>query len=192
MTFRELVQANKDAIVRRWFKDALSSYSEEASAAFSRQQDPFANPIGRSLREGTLEIFEALLNGMDAEKIGRHLHGIIKIRAVQQFSASQAVGFVFHLKEAVRAELGKAIGDPQFSSELAEFDGHVDRIALAAFDVFVQCRERLCELRVNEVKRRVSWVMDKMNNRDFDHEIAPVQSEARTSHVASEPREGRR
>ncbi|MHC4178291.1 MAG: RsbRD N-terminal domain-containing protein [Planctomycetota bacterium] len=170
MTFAELLQENKDAIVRRWLDDVLSTYPGDASAAFMRQKDRFANPVGHSLRVATRGIFEALLDGADAEKIHEYLHEIIKIRAVQEFAASQAVGFVFLLKEAVRAELGKAAGDSRLSSELAVFEGRVDRMALAAFDVFVQCREQVCQLRINEMKRRVSWIMDKMNNRDLDPE----------------------
>lgn len=172
MTFRELLQQNKDAIIQGWLEAALATYPGESSVAFKRQKDPFANPIGHSLRVGTHGIFEALLDGMDTEKIRQCLHEIIKIRAVQQFSASRAVGFVFHLKGAIRAELGEAARDPRFSSELVELEGQIDRIALAAFDVFVQCREQVCELRVNEVKRSVSWVVDKLNKRGLDPELA--------------------
>ncbi|GAG33495.1 unnamed protein product, partial [marine sediment metagenome] len=154
--------------------------------AFKRQKDPFANPVGHSLRVGTRRIFEALLRGMDlgkgdlgkmdVEKIRQDLHEMVKIRAVQQFSASEAVGFIFHLKEAVRAQLAEAVKDPRFSDELAQLDGQIDRVALAAFDLFVQCREQVYELRVNEVKRRVSWVMDKMGQNGFDSPPAPDPS----------------
>ena len=159
MTLANLLREKRDAIVKRWLEDVLSTYSPDASAAFGREKDPFANPVGHSLRVGTQGIFEALLNGRDAEEIRRHLQGIVKVRAVQEFSASQAVGFVFRLKEAVRAELGKLARDPRFSSELTEFEREIDEIALAAFDVFVQCREQVYELRVNEVKRRVSGLL---------------------------------
>lgn len=170
MTFGKLLREHKDAIVRRWFEEVLASYPGDACAAFMRQKDRFANPVGHSLRVGTRLIFEALLDGMDAEgmddeKVRSYLREIIKIRSVQQFSASQAVSFVFQLKGGIRAELGKAVVDPRYSSALAEFERQIDRIALGAFDVFVECREQVCELRVNEAKRRVSWVMEKLNER---------------------------
>lgn len=176
MTLRDQLREGKEAVVRRWLDDALDVYPEQASAAFQRQQDPFANPVGHSLRTGTVGILEALLDGMDAEKIHECLHEIIRIRAVQQFSASSAVSWVFALKGALRAELGGAAADPRHASELAEIEGQVDRIALAAFDIFVECREQVYELRVNEVKRRVSWVVEKMNERHPDSELAPVDS----------------
>ena len=177
MTFGEMLQNSKEAIVARWLDDVLATYPEESSAVLRHQKDPFANPVGHGLRIATRGIFEALLDGMDAEKIRRHLYEIIKIRAVQQFSASEAVCFVFHLKEAVRAGLGKAVNEPRFSSELVEFEKRIDLIALTAFEVFVQCREQVCELRVNEIKRRVSWVVDKMNRRGLDPESAGMNLE---------------
>ena len=174
MTFSELLHQHKDAIIQRWLEDVLATYPEDSCAAFRRQKDAFANPVGYSLRVGTRGIFEALLQGMDAEKIRQYLHEIIKIRAVQQFSASRAVGFVFRLKQAIRAELGTTARDPSWLHELEQLEGQIDRIALTAFDLFVQCRERVSELRVNEVKRRMSWVMDRMNERGFDPESARI------------------
>lgn len=175
MTLGELLQDKKDAIVRRWLDDVLATYPGESSAAFfKRQEDLFANPVGHSLRVGTLGIFEALLEGMDDEKIRPHLRGIIKMRAVQEFSASEAVGFVFRLKEAIRVELPKAVEDPQLSSDWAKLEGQIDRMALAAFDVFVECREQVCELRLNEMKRSVSWILDKLNQRGSDPELAQI------------------
>ncbi len=113
MTFGEVLLQSRDAVVKRWCEIALSAYPEEASAAFQRQKDPFANPVGHRLRTGTRVIFAALLDGMDDAKIRRHLHDIISIRAVQELPASQAVGFVFELKDAIRAELGESAADPR-------------------------------------------------------------------------------
>ena len=178
MTFGRRLQEKKDAIVRRWFDEALASYSDDSAAAFTRQKDPFANPIGHGLRVATRAIFERLVAGSEAEgfdtaKIDEHLHEAIKVRAVQQFSASEAVGFVFSLKDAVREELGPAATDGRYLSELAEFDARVDRVALAAFDVFVECRERLSELRINEVKRTVPWAAQRMQRCGSDPDAAP-------------------
>jgi hypothetical protein len=177
MELRERLQIKQDAIVQRWIAGALASYPDEGAAAFSREKDPFANPVGHSLRVGTRQIFAALLAGVDAEEIHDHLHEIIRIRAVQNFSASQSVGFVLDLKKAIRVELGSMATDARFSSDLAEVDDQIDRFALAAFDVFAECREQLYDVRVNEMKRRVSWIMGKMNERELDRELTQVDSE---------------
>jgi hypothetical protein len=174
MTLRERLRQSRDAIIQRWFEGILATYPADSSAVFRDQEDPFANPVGRSLRVGTRGIFDALLQTTDAETVGRHLEEIIKIRAVQQLSASQAVSFVFQLKEVIRAELGESVREPRLAAELVELDGKIDGVALTAFDVFVQCREQVYQLRVNEAKRRVSWVVDKLNQRGVGLEPAPV------------------
>ncbi len=167
MTFGQLLRGKKDAILRRWVDDALATYSGDSAAMFKRQQDPFANPIGHGLRVATQGIFEALLDGLDAEKgpdtekIREHLAEVLKVRAVQQFSASEAVGFVFRLKQAVRAELAEAATQPEALPALAKFDAEIDRVVLAAFDVFVRCREQLYELRVSELKRMIPWATQR-------------------------------
>ena len=124
--------------------------------------------MGHGLRTATRGIVEALFTAartsdeVDAEAIDRHLGEIIKVRAVQEFSASQAVEFVFRLREAVGTEFGDAADGPAYSAELDQLQRKIDRIALAAFDIFVRCREQVCELRINEIKRRVAWVSEKM------------------------------
>jgi hypothetical protein len=163
MKLAELLRDNRDAIVRRWLEDALAAYPDKATSLFARQQDPFANPVGASLRTGLAGIFAALLDGTEAAACPRHLEDIIRIRAVQQLSATEAVGFVLGLKDAIRAVLPAFNGDATLAADLAGFERRIDGVALAAFDVYARCREQVCELRVNEVKRRVAWVMERQN-----------------------------
>jgi len=190
VTFDELLHKSSDAIVTRWLEAALSTYPEESAAVFRREKDPFANPIGHSLRTGTREIFSALLDGGDDAKIRQQLHEIINIRAVQELSASQALGFIFELRDAIREELGAAAHDPQYAPGLAGLDGQIDQIALVAFDVFVQSRERLSELRVNEIKRQVSWVVGKLNADGTDPGSAHSDHSVTTPDEADVQREG--
>ena len=177
VTLGEALKARKDAVFQRWLADALASYSKEAAKTFGRKKDPFENPVGTSLRAATRAIIEVLLGETDAETMQPHLEQIVKIRAVQEFTASQAVGFIFRLKEAIRAELAKEARDPRLAAQWVELEGQIDRIGLAAFDIFVRCREQIGDLRVNEVKRRVSWILEKFNSRGLDPESARVDPE---------------
>jgi hypothetical protein len=192
MMLGELLQERKDAVIQRWLDEVLATYPEDGSRAFEREQDPFANPVGHHLRKGTRGILEGLLDGMDKEAIGNHLIDIIKIRAVQQFSASQAVAFVFSLKGAVRQELGDAARDPAIAVELLGLEEQIDRIALAAFDIFLQCREQLLELRISEVKRSVAWTVERLNRRDAEPELTQLESGKRTTKDGNGRREGER
>jgi hypothetical protein len=166
MRIRDLLQGHKDAIVERWLGEVLDTYPDKGAEAFRREQDPFANPVGHAMRVGTRGIVESLLSGtLDEDAVRHHLNEMIKVRAVQQFAPSEAVGVVFRLKAAIRAELVELPQDPESSTELIELEQDIDRMALLAFDLFVQHREQVYQLRVNEMKRRVSWVVERLNQR---------------------------
>lgn len=162
MTIRELLRKNRSAIVERWQEYALADYQGDATAFFRSQRDRFANPVGHSLRSGTDALFNGLLDGMTAQEACAHLDGIIKARAIQDLSPSQAVSFVFGLKRAIRAEIGGEISGPLMAAELTEIDAQIDQIALFAFDIYTKCREKVAELRINEVKRNVAAVMERL------------------------------
>lgn len=174
MTLRQLLQEKRDAIARKWLAGMLATYPGDSAALFAREKDRFANPVGHSLRRGSEALLDALLDGADPHELRDHLQEIIKIRAIQQFAPSQALGFVLGLKQELRAELGEAATDPQLSAEFAELDSRIDRMALVAFDTYVECREQVHQLRINEVRRQVSWIMGKLNGRGPDPELVQI------------------
>jgi len=177
MTLREILQGKKEQIVARWLDEALLMYVQDASVAFGRQKDRFANPVGHSLREGTLVIFEALLDWSGAEKVRQPLNEIIKIRAVQQFAPSAALVFIFKLKKIVRGELGDKAKETEISRELRLFEQKIDEVALAAFDVYAECREQVFEIRTNEMRRSVSYIVDKLNQRENGPKLVVAENE---------------
>jgi len=156
------------AIAERWLRDSLATYSDDATKAFKRNKDPFTNPVGHALRVGTLAAVEALLDGKDVAEICSCLDDVIKMRAVQEFTASQALSFVFSLKNAIRSELGSSDGGSTASCEAAELEEKIDRLALRAFDVYLAYREQVYDLRVNEVKRGVSTLVERLYGRGAD------------------------
>jgi hypothetical protein len=158
---REFLRKRQDVIVDRWCHDALAAYSSRAALAFGRERDRFANPIGHGLRTGTRAVFEALLDDADDEAIRDALDEILRTRAVQQLTAAEAVGFIFHLKDLIRNELSSTPADDVTPHALAEFTRRIDHAVLIAVDLYVAYRERLCELRINEVKRTIPWAVGR-------------------------------
>jgi hypothetical protein len=49
--------------------------------------------------------------------------------------------------------------DPSLALEMTELEERIDGLALLGFDSYMQRREKLCELKVNEVKNRVSGLL---------------------------------
>ena len=100
----------------------------------------------------------------DDEKLASHLDRIIRIRAVQEFSPAQAISFVFCVKQIVRDELQRHLNEIQIpASEIVAFESKVDELALLAFNIYTQCRERLYEVRLNEFKNRTFRLLQRAN-----------------------------
>jgi len=149
------------AIVDRWLDLVLESYPEDARAFFKKQTNPFANPVGGSLLRELPVLFEELRRGFDADRLYPGLHNIISVRAVQDLSASQGVGFIFLLKQAVRESLEGLEAGEVLVSELLEFEARVDRLALLGFEIYLQCREKIFEIRANQVKDRTMLLLKR-------------------------------
>ena len=179
--FGDLLDARMDTIVERWVDAVLSAYPPDSAALFRVQQDPFANPLGHSVRKGTHGVLGAMLNHMNREELRSHLDEIIRIRAVQQLTPAEALTFVFSLRSIVRDVVPEAESEPRYRGDLAEMDRKIDEVALIAFEIYAARREEVSELRIKEVKRQVSWVMGKMNRQDEGPEEPTEESNTRTS-----------
>ena len=92
---------------------------------------------------------------MESVKISEVLDPIIRMRAVQDFSASKATAFVFFLKQIVREAMASEFRDPVLASQMLAFEARIDRLALMAFDHYTACREKLSEIRTDEMRRRI-------------------------------------
>jgi hypothetical protein len=150
----EFLARKQDAIGRLWLERTLQGYAKSTCRFFVEEQDRFRNPVGYTLKENLPVLFAALLLGRASGESERALDAIIRVRAVEDFSASQAVSFIFILEDIVQQELrGERRVDPD-GSALAAFETRIDALALLAFDLFVRCREQICEIRANDVRRR--------------------------------------
>jgi hypothetical protein len=135
----------RDPIVEKWIASALQSYPSASVPFLSAEGDPFRNPVGHTLRQSLTTLFEELRGDMETERLAPALDALIRIRAVQDLTASQAVGFVFLLKPILR----------ELAPMDASLNDRIDRLALMAFDKYMQCREELADIRVNEGQRRM-------------------------------------
>lgn len=154
---QDLLRARADRIHGRWTESALADYPIQARKAWRRERDRFANPVGHSLRTGLRAILDALLGDGDPARVRESLDEIVRIRAVQPMSAPEAVGFVFRLKDAVRAEVRDSGREAEVQDELPGLERRIDELALTAFDLYTGHRERLGELRIAELKRNIPW-----------------------------------
>jgi len=160
----DLLTKNKAAILKRWFELAVEVYPLDTQKFVKTHKDPFTNPVGACIAGGTEKIFDLLVRGVDcrSEESCQAMDKILRIRAVQDITAAEAVGFVFFLKKAVRETLAKEIRQQQLAEELAEFETRVDSMALVAFNVFMRCREQLYEMKANEIRNRTGRMLERV------------------------------
>ena len=147
----EQLELKSASILRKWSQLILDTYPADTANFLKHERDRFINPVGCVISQEIKTIYDELLHGVKLEKLTASLDEIIRIRSVQDFSPSQATGFIFMLKQAVREELASEIAGNPTSKGLLDFESRIDGLALLAFDIYTKCREKVCEIRVNEV-----------------------------------------
>jgi len=161
MTLNEHLREHRSPIVDQWFETVVGTYQEETRGPLRRQNAPFTNPVGFNTRQGLEGLFDGLLKGMMPSETSRFLDGIVRIRAVQDFAPSEALRFIVQLKGVVRRELNDALRDPAAAAGLVSFESAVDDLALFAFDLYMQCRETIYDIKAKEARSMTFRLLQK-------------------------------
>lgn len=163
MALKAILEKNRDEIVGKWFDLTVETYPQESHKHMKTQMNPFANPVGGATKEGLSALFDMVVQEEDppVEQVFESLDRIIRMRAVQDFTPDQALGFVFFLKSLVRDAVGREIDSPGVAVELLSFESRIDRLALQSFSIYMQCREKIYELKANELRNRTSRILQR-------------------------------
>lgn len=158
MSLEEILQEKRKAIKARWLDLVLADYSPDTAKFLKSKKDQFDNPVGHTLTQGLDVLGDALIDNRDVAEVDATLEDVIRIRAVQEFPPSVGVGFLFALKRAVELEVGKVLG----AEDLRTFDQRVDGLVLRAFDLYMDCRAQIFELRIDGMRRGTLDVRDQV------------------------------
>ncbi len=150
----KILSKNKAAIAKKWFQLAAQTYATDTAKFLQSKTDPFANPVGSTLMNGLDGILEYLIQATDPNILHSHLDSIIRIRAVQGFTPSQATAFILSLKKVLRDYLVKELQDSRLAAEFIALESRIDQICLMAFDIYMQCREKVYQISANETRNR--------------------------------------
>ena len=158
----DALKQKKDEIVGRWFEAVLNTYHEDARGPMRRTEAQFTNPVGYNFREGLDGLFDAVLQGMLPDTITGFLNAIVRIRAVQDFSPSQSLSFIFQLKTILREAAGPELSaDAKAAEEYVRLDGVIDDLALFAFDLYMECREKIYAIKAQEARDMTFRLLQK-------------------------------
>ncbi|MDD3731640.1 MAG: RsbRD N-terminal domain-containing protein [candidate division Zixibacteria bacterium] len=163
MKLKEFLAKNKKVILERWFDRIIDSYPADSSNFLRHERNRFDNPVGYTISRDIEYLYDALCGGMADDRLGTCLENIVRIRAVQDFTPSQAMAFIPVLKDVVKETLAGQTGDCSTDSELTDFNRRVDRLCLLGFDVYMKCREKIYEIKANEAKMRVYKLLERTN-----------------------------
>ncbi|MFH0789645.1 MAG: RsbRD N-terminal domain-containing protein [Pseudomonadota bacterium] len=154
MSLENLVTDRKSAILKRWFELTIETYPEETVRFLKSKKNRFANPVGHILSKEIEPILDGLFQKGDLNTLLPFLDNIIRIRAIQEFSPSQAIAFVFLLKQVIREEMEPEIRESHIGRDLLELESRIDELGLLSFDIFMKCREKIYDLKANELNNR--------------------------------------
>ncbi|MBF0229424.1 MAG: RsbRD N-terminal domain-containing protein [Desulfamplus sp.] len=178
MDINQQLELKKEEILKKWFESTINSYPEDTAKFLKKSKNQFDNPVGSATLQSLENTFRAILEMnisknykysqdiVEQNKIENALDPVIRIRAVQNFSASEAVAFVFELKNIVKSTIGKlndqnSLEEFKGSSSYELFEHKVDLVALAAFNRFMKCRENIFLLKATEAKRRIHSAFER-------------------------------
>jgi len=162
MKLQNVLNQKGPRIRERWLDLIIETYPADSHRFFKEQKDRFANPVGSTLSREAESLYHELLHGMDPERLDSSLDAIVRIRAIQEFTPSKAMVFVFLLKKVLREELHEEIKEnPAAFQEMLALESRLDDMALRGFDLYVKCRQQVYEIRAREAKSQVSRLLQK-------------------------------
>ncbi|UCH84897.1 MAG: RsbRD N-terminal domain-containing protein [Candidatus Latescibacterota bacterium] len=167
MRLTDLLQQHHEEIVGKWFDAIIAMYPAGSAEFLAKQKDRFRNPVGYTTRASIEAVFDEITGSMDSGELRRALDDIVRVRAVQEFTAAEAVGFVFLLKPLLREVFQKHLGDQilrqEIVDEMVDLETRIDQVAMLTFDKYMECREQLHEVRTKEIRSRSANLIDSLN-----------------------------
>ena len=149
-----LIQKHKSEIIKNWFDATIQTYAPDTAQFYKDQKDQFGNPVGSITSKGIAFLLDQLLDTFDPEAIKAYLDPIIRIRAIQDLTPSQATGFILLLKKVLRENLATELQNAAHATQLLAFESKIDQLCLLAFDLYMGCKEKIYEISANETRNQ--------------------------------------
>jgi hypothetical protein len=174
LEFKEFLTAKKESIGEAWYQRIAGTYPADTASFLVRKKDRFDNPVGHAIAQTTGGSLDCLIDGAESAELRSCLQPLVRIRAVQNFSPSEAVSFVFLLEDAVAEVLG-GVAEEAGGAVLSALRAAVREMALLCFDIYAECREDISQVKQDELKRNLYMLVRKA--KDFG--VAEVVEEGR-------------
>lgn len=154
----KILEGKEDTIAERWATLVFETYPRETTQFLKGEGDPFANPVGKLLRDASRPLVRALSEEWAGAESLEDLAELMRLRSIQDMTAAHAVGIVPLLRRAVIDVVGDRIDDAGVAA-VEELGKRIERLMLISFDAFVISRERLYEIRMAERERHTGSLL---------------------------------
>ncbi|MFH1049528.1 MAG: RsbRD N-terminal domain-containing protein [bacterium] len=159
------LQENRNALIAKWQQAIIDTYPEGAGKFLSVNKNQFGNPIGFTLNQELPKIYDELTGKMDNAILNLSIESIIKLRAVQDFSPSEAVGFINLLKNIVVDETQAMMTKKSFIDSYFTFEKNIEIANGIAFEKYLEMKLKLSEIKINEVRKRNQRMVDRLSEK---------------------------
>ncbi len=172
MELVDWLSQKKQDIVREWIRVTMEAYPVEALNVLKRSDNQFANPLSHIISTNIALLFDDLLLGVDPERTTPILTELVKVRAVQDFKPSEALQFIIDLKKILFSMKDETVegGESMPLEQLRKMEEEIDTLAMLGFDIYMKCREKLYEIRANEIRNQTHMLIRRVNEMDKQKE----------------------
>jgi len=150
MKLERLLLQKKEAILQGWLREIYGSYMPGTDKFLQNGSDRFANPVGYAISANAGQLLDALIRGDDPGTFHGCLEKIIRIRAVQDFTPTQAVAFMTELKTVIRDEVLDGATKYGLLVELNELETKIGYLGAAAAEFYVNMKTQIREIASKE------------------------------------------
>lgn len=153
MNLESLLIQKKEALLHRWLRVIFEPCGPGADIVAPAGSDRFTDPVGYTISNNASHLLDALIKGDDPEASRECMEKIIRIRAVQDLTKSQAVGFMADLKTVIRSQVLDEATKHGLTEELDGLEKRIDRLGHMVDEIYIDMKRKIRELAIKEAKK---------------------------------------
>jgi len=161
MDLNKKLVGRKKQISAKWLDALLNTYKSQGAKFFKETGNEFANPVGTTFHASLDSLVDFLLQEDGSDGIENAVDGIVRIRAVQGFAPSVATGFVFVIRTILKEEAGSDLRTAEGAEAWGRIEARIDEMTCMAFNLYMQCREKIWKHKANHLYDRTSKLLKK-------------------------------
>jgi hypothetical protein len=153
---KQFLLINEREIIPKWYKRMIESYPPEMRNFWENNENRFTQPVPYTMTLAMQKIYRELIKPLPNEQwVYSELESMMRICAVQNLRPSDAVRVFFQLKDIIREEAVKTETLDSFLEIFQKIEEYLDQWILRAFDIYMEFREKIYELRMKEIRNQM-------------------------------------